>query len=369
MERPWRSFLLCFGILALTSCTLPSAVPAAETKEDAPTPYLKKLADLWKSRKKVADYGEPFHAILREIDSTLDEMRKRNIVDFSAQLLIPYWDMPGDRFSGVLVNNYHPSIQVIDLNGDSRLDLIVSARETSRGTTPHFYLIYINAGYRLHLALRHQTAIENSPEYSPFHLKQYTLERDESTKSYAFHTYETDMLDFRLRKFRTIPVTFRLRGNLYFREQDPTERHPRDDVHIDYRCASLNDYGALTFVAVRDKRLLCTWHTVRKFDGPGVNAQKQPDFDRHDADIWLTDSEIEKLRQVILTNRAFDLKESYASPRQELAAYRTTISFSIDGRNKSITWDGDSRLPDDVKSFSDDLLKVATSIEQDRRGR
>ncbi len=132
-------------------------------------------------------------------------MSADGVIEYRNQLLIPGWDIGDGSLDLVWVNNYHPRVDVRDLNGDAQLDLMISARESGRYLSRYYFLIYLNTGERLCLALQYQTYIANAGADDK---SGYALVWNDQRGAYDFGTFSSTVVDLHARKFETQALVF-----------------------------------------------------------------------------------------------------------------------------------------------------------------
>ena len=128
------------------------------------------------------------------------------------------------------------------------------------------------------------------------------------------------------------------------------------------------DHAGLTQINVQTGHLRFVWHTLRKYDKPTPALQDMSSYDRHEVDIWLTDSEIDAISQWMKNSKVFDLPAMFPSKANQTygSAFQTKLTVTLQGRKRSVAWDGDNLLTEEFRKAEIDFLRLCEGIRKDR---
>lgn len=130
------------------------------------------------------------------------------------------------------------------------------------------------------------------------------------------------------------------------------------------------DHAGLTQIRIESGRLHYVWHTQRKF-APGEPApmrQNMTNYDRHEVTIWLTGDELASVTKWMETHKVFDLPATYPAKAEKTygSAFENSLSVTLEDRKHSISWNGDSTIPDDLRGAEKELIQICERIRKDR---
>ena len=139
-----------------------------------------------------------------------------------------------------------------------------------------------------------------------------------------------------------------------------------DDVTIEFTRAGL------TSVKVdQAKRLHFSWHTGRR---PFVNGDSSPmrqdltAYDGHNVSIWLTKEEVHAFAKWVEYYQILALKAEYPEPEVETrgSAFKSSLSVTLDGKKHSLSWTGDTKIPDTLREAIRELIELSDNIRKSR---
>lgn len=154
----YRVKFLYFLSMVLFFCAVLQARQAETRNADSITKYLNEIKEL-SVTKNPDESTEQGARRWKEINNKLNIMVDKGWLKYSNRLLVPDFFEDSD-IELLWANNFHPEIQIIDLNKDSRSDFIITARNYGNRGTGYFFLIYINNGSKLNIALQDSTYID-----------------------------------------------------------------------------------------------------------------------------------------------------------------------------------------------------------------
>jgi hypothetical protein len=132
---------------------------------------------------------------------------------------------------------------------------------------------------------------------------------------------------------------------------------------------SYSDAG-LTEILIKDAKLHYVWHTDRHFeDSKLVALGSLENYDRHQIDVWLTDTELQRFRNWVAQHQVFKFEKEYPSPSggsSRGAAFRSALTVSDGNHTHSVFWVGDSKVPIGLGTATDALRSCAADIEKSR---
>jgi hypothetical protein len=129
-------------------------------------------------------------------------------------------------------------------------------------------------------------------------------------------------------------------------------------------------HAGLTEITLKEGKLHYVWHTPRQRDDNNVLAQGCPENDdRHQIDVWLTDKELERFRDWISRHKVFDFEKDYPSAsggRERGAAFRSGLTVLRGEKKHSVSWVGDSKVPEGLGEAIGELRGLADAVEKSR---
>jgi hypothetical protein len=141
-------------------------------------------------------------------------------------------------------------------------------------------------------------------------------------------------------------------------------------VAIEYEYAGLSRLVLHPAGPGVDGKLSLTWHTLRKSEGAIQVRQDMSSYDRHELDAWLTPPELSTFRQWAETNRFSRFETSF--PRKSgsasyASAFETSLTVVINGTRRTLKWNGDSIVPEELKSAVSELIRLGDEVKKERK--
>jgi hypothetical protein len=135
-------------------------------------------------------------------------------------------------------------------------------------------------------------------------------------------------------------------------------------VAVDY------DHAGLIQIQIKSGRMHYVWHTARKF-APGETAPIRQDmshYDRHEVSIWLTGEEVDAVAKWMDTHAVLALPTDYPAKKERTrgAAYRSSLSVTLEDRERNIAWHGDSLPSEELRAAEKALIQICDGIRRDR---
>jgi hypothetical protein len=134
------------------------------------------------------------------------------------------------------------------------------------------------------------------------------------------------------------------------------------------------NHAGLRAIEVKDGQLHHVWHSLRQFgDGePMVMRQDLSSYDRYEAHIWLTQQELKRFYDWITEYKIFRFEPTYASVsegRSYAAAFKTSLAVIQGNKSYTISWVGDSQIPDRLQKTVNYLIGICEEVQRTHEGK
>lgn len=140
------------------------------------------------------------------------------------------------------------------------------------------------------------------------------------------------------------------------------------DLRIEY------SHAGLTKIQVNEQQQLhFQWHTGRlpykKGDSSPIH-QNLDAYDSHSTAIWLTEMEMAGFENWIEKHGIFDLESKYPEPENMTygSAFHSSLHVELGDKHYSLTWTGDTKIPDSLREAVNRLVEMSHGIRKCREG-
>jgi hypothetical protein len=129
-------------------------------------------------------------------------------------------------------------------------------------------------------------------------------------------------------------------------------------------------HAGLTDITVKEGKLHYVWHTPRaRDDGKPLEQGSLENYDRHQIDVWLTDKELGQFRDWVSRHKVFDFEKDYPSAPGgggRGAAFQSGLTVSRGEKKHSVSWTGDSKIPESLGKAIAELSVLADAVQKSR---